>query len=206
MSFAAEGVSCMRGERVVFEGVDFALTAGDALLLRGRNGTGKSSLLRLCGGYMRPLAGRLAWAGEEIAPNLDDHRLRIHYVGHLDPIKPVLTVREHLTFWGQMAGAPANIEGALRAFRLEELADLPARFLSAGQRRRLNLARLALYERPLWLLDEPANGLDEEAVADLQALLDKHCRTGGMAIVAAHGGLEIEGAAHLRLDGAGPTA
>lgn len=206
MSFAAEGVSCARGERVVFEAVDFTLAAGDALSLRGRNGTGKSSLLRLCAGYLKPIAGRLAWAGEEIASNLEDHRLRVHYVGHLDPVKPVLTVREHLTFWGKLAGASANIEGALRAFRLEDLADLPARFLSAGQRRRLNLARLALYGRPLWLLDEPANGLDEEAVADLKALLDKHRRTGGMAIVATHGGLEIDDAVHLRLDGAGAAA
>jgi heme exporter protein A len=193
--FAGRGLVCRRGERQVFAGLDFALAPGAALLLRGPNGSGKSSLLRLMAGLLRPAAGELAWDGVPIEREPEDHRRRLAFLGHLDAVKPALTVTENLAFWCGRAA----VASALEAFGISRLALLPARLLSAGQCRRLALARVAATEAPLWLLDEPTNGLDAEAELLFAAALARHRAAGGMAAIALHGGTVPPGAAILSL-------
>jgi len=188
-----KGLDCVRGERLVFAGIALAVNPGRALLLSGANGSGKSSLLRILAGLLQPAAGTLAWEGEDIATDSEAHRRRIAYVGHADPVKPGLTVCENLEFWARLYGFEPGIEPALYQFGIEHLADLPARYLSAGQRRRLTLARLAAGQNspagpPLWLLDEPAAGLDPDAVAMLANSILAHLANEGVAVIASHGG------------------
>ncbi len=195
-------LACVRGGRPVVAGVSFSLGAGDALLLRGANGSGKSSLLRLLAGFLRPAAGRLLWQGRAVQGDLAEHRARLHYLGHLDGLKAALTARESLAFAAALAGAgPARIEPALEAFDLADHARSPVRFLSSGQRRRLALARLVAAERPLWLLDEPGVGLDRRSRARLEAAIAGHCRSGGLCVVATHGDVALEAPLVLDLDG-----
>ncbi len=176
----------------MFAGLSFALAAADALLLRGPNGSGKSSLLRLLAGFLPPAAGRLAWAGVAIADDLAGHRARLHAIGHADAIKSLLTVRENLAFAAALAGAaPDGVDAALAGFDLGHLADLPARHLSAGQRRRLALARLLATSRPLWLLDEPEVGLDAASRARLEQALAAHRAGGGIVVLASHGAIAL---------------
>jgi heme exporter protein A len=197
--FAARNLTCIRGDRLVFSDLSFALEPGRALLLHGPNGTGKSSLLRLLAGLLPSAAGELLWANAPVRPAQEEHRARLHYVGHLDAVKPALTVRENLAFWAGMAGQAARVDAALAIFGLGHLADIPGRFLSAGQKRRLNLARLAAIPAPLWLLDEPSVSLDIEAVALLAGLIAAHGRQGGLVIAASHVDFGLTGAAQLDL-------
>ena len=201
--FAGESLACVRGERLVFRGLDFRVESGGALVLVGANGSGKSSLLRLMAGLLRPAAGRLSWDRVGVAEDWDAHGGRLHYLGHLDAVKPVLTVAENLAFWAGLRAPPAIALGrvgpALARFGLAHLAELPARFLSAGQRRRLALSRAAAAPAPLWLLDEPTTALDRDSVADLTAVLATHRADGGMVVVSTHGGLDLPGAATLSL-------
>jgi heme exporter protein A len=190
----------VRGGRQVFAGLSFALAPGEVLVLRGPNGSGKSSLLRLLAGFFAPAAGRLAWAGVRVAGDLAAHRARLHYVGHSDAVKSLLTVRENLAFAAALGGAgAAGLERALAGFDLKPLADLPARYLSAGQKRRLALARLLLGSRPLWLLDEPGVGLDAANRMRLEQELAAHRAAGGLAVLAAHGDVAVENALQLEL-------
>ena len=203
--FSGHGLACRRGGRLVFEGLDFALEPGGALLLTGPNGSGKSSLLRVMAGLTPPVAGNLAWNGESLADDPGAHRARLHFVGHLDALKPVLTAGETLAFWVAVRGGErAAVTRALARFHLEPLADLPCRFLSAGQRRRLALARLVASPAPLWLLDEPSTGLDEASTADLLAAIAEHRRGGGMVVAATHLDLHLQGAASLALQDFAP--
>jgi heme exporter protein A len=198
--FAGEALACRRGERLVFAGVDFALASGDALILTGRNGSGKTSLLRLAAGLTRPAAGRLAWHDGPVSDDPQRHRGRLHFVGHLDAVKPALTVAENLRVWASLRGAgEAAIRVALDSFGLGMLADAPARYLSAGQRRRLALSRLLAGEAPLWLLDEPTVALDRESVAAIHQAIARHRDGGGMAIIATNVELGIGGARRLAL-------
>lgn len=204
MAFSGENLTCVRGERLVFSGLSFVLPAGRTLYVRGPNGSGKSSLLRLAAGLLRPAAGRLAFEGRDIAADRDAHAARVLYVGHLDPLKSVMTVEENLAFWIRLTDPDLvdlgdAIDHALSLFGLAALADSPARFLSSGQRRRVNLARLALARTSIWLLDEPTTGLDQEAVSVLRVLLDRHAAAGGMSMVATHADLPLERADTLRL-------
>ena len=194
--FEARGLAAFRGERLVLEGVSFRLEAGGALLLRGPNGAGKSTLLRVLAGLIPPAAGALLWRGEDALADLSYHARRLAYLGHQDAVKPGLSVAENLAF---AASGGGDIDAALAALGLAPLADLPARFLSAGQRRRLALARLPLACAPLWLLDEPGNGLDESSLASLGALSDRHRAAGGMVIAATHHDLPLPGASQLSL-------
>lgn len=196
--FAGHGLACRRGERLVFAGLDFALPPGGALVLTGPNGSGKSSLLRLMAGLTRPEAGTLSWSGAPVAEDPAAHRARLHFIGHLDALKPVLSVAETLRFWAGMRGN-ADVAAGLARFRLTALADWPCRLLSAGQRRRLALARLVASPAPLWLLDEPANGLDAEALADLLAAIAAQRAGGGAVVLSTHARLAIEGADELSL-------
>ena len=205
MSFVGRDLACIRGERVVFEGLGFTLGAGEALVIRGPNGTGKSSLLRLAAGLLRPAAGTLSWDGIDIAGDPEAHAARLWYLGHLDAVKPALTVATNLSFWAGLRGPRDSrpIAGALERFDLAHVGEAPARLLSAGQRRRLALARLAAAPAQLWCLDEPTVTLDETAVRSLIALIAKHRAEGGRVLIATHHDLDLEGADELRL---GPGA
>ena len=160
--FTGTDVVCFRAERIVFEGLNFALEPGGALILRGANGSGKSSLLRLMAGLGRPLSGTIAWHEADIADDPEAHNRHLHYVGHADPVKPVLTVAENLAFWAALrvqadtaGGTAGAVAEALERLGIGHLASVPGRFLSAGQKRRVNLARVLTAKADLWLLDEP---------------------------------------------------
>jgi len=193
----AAGLAAFRGERLVFRDLAFSVAAGGALLLTGPNGSGKSTLLRLLAGLLRPAAGQLSWNGENALADLPAHARRVVYVGHQDAVKPGLTAAENLRFAARLAGG--SEADALAAVGLVELADLPVRMLSAGQRRRLALSRLALSPAPLWLLDEPTLGLDTASVERFGGLLAAHRTLGGIAIAATHLPLPLPGAKELPL-------
>jgi heme exporter protein A len=202
-SFSGSDLTCVRGHRLVFTGLDFRMAAGDALLLVGPNGSGKSSLLRVMALLLKPWRGVLRRDGRSVAEDPDHHRAGLRYVGHLDGVKPVLTGLESLNFWGSLDGLPEperRARAALERFGLEHLGDRPGRYLSAGQKRRLNLARLLLAPAPLWLLDEPTNGLDSAAIARLEQALAEHRTGGGMVVASTHTPLALPGARVLRLD------
>ncbi len=193
----AEALACLRGERVVFADLSFSVAAGDAVLLVGANGAGKSSRLRVLAGLLSPLEGRLLWDGAEALADRAAHARRLRYIGHGDALKPALTAAENLAFYARLWGG--QVAPALAALGLAELAGLPARVLSSGQKRRLALARLALAPAPLWLLDEPTVGLDSASVERLGALLATHRAAGGMVLAATHLPLPLPGARELRL-------
>jgi heme exporter protein A len=205
----AENLACRRGARLVFAGVSFCLPAGGALVLTGSNGSGKSSLLRLVGGLLAPSAGRLLWGGARVAADIAGHHSRLHYVGHQDAVKPVMTPREILRFWAALrdldlpATAPA-LQDAVAAFGLEAVADWPCRWLSAGQRRRLALARLLVSPAALWLLDEPTSALDDDGQARLEQAIAAHRAAGGRVLLATHAVVALDDAAILELDGFAP--
>lgn len=189
MRLTGRDLACVRGGREVFSGVSFELPAGSLLLLRGPNGAGKSSLLRLVAGLVDRTAGDLVLEG---APQDVPVAEQAHYVGHLDTLKPALTVSENLGFWAEMLGGRREDAGkALDHMGLSPLADFPAGVLSAGQRRRLALARLVAASRPLWLLDEPTTAIDATARERLYALIRGHLSGGGLAMIATHDDLPL---------------
>jgi heme exporter protein A len=198
MRLSATDLACRRGGREVFAGVSFSVAAGESLTIRGRNGAGKSSLLRMVVGLVRIAGGRLALEGGD--PELTVAE-QAHYLGHLDALKPSLSVEENLRFWSAFLGAAAvDPNEPLRAVGLDALADLPAAYLSAGQRRRLSIARLLAVERPLWLLDEPTSTLDAAAQTKLGEIMQAHLAGGGIILAATHSPLQLEGARELNLD------
>lgn len=201
-SFTGTDLACLRGDRLVFRGVGFTLAGGGALLLQGPNGSGKSSLMRLMAGLGTPAEGKIAWDGQPVDDDPDAHRARLHYVGHLDAVKPTLTVAENVTFHAAVRGAHTAIDDALDAFGLTVLADQPGRFLSQGQRRRTALARLLASPAELWLLDEPTLGLDVASVARLASAIARHRAGGGRVVLATHIPIDLPGAAVLELGGA----
>ena len=193
----ADSLAAFRGERLVFRDLSFTVLAGGALVLAGPNGSGKSTLLRLLAGLGRAAAGRLLWSGEDALADRTAHAARVTYVGHLDAVKPGLTVTENLRFTARLSGG--HVEAALRQLGLETLAELPARMLSAGQKRRLALARLVLSATPIWLLDEPTLGLDVASVDRFGTVLAAHRARGGLIVAATHLPLPLPGSAELRL-------
>ena len=178
--FSGQGLVCIRGERCVFTGLDFRIEAGGALVLIGPNGSGKSSLLRLMSGLMRPAAGSLEWNGEAISENPEAHNARLHYLGHQDAVKPVLSVAENLGFWAGLRPSAAGFDvgRALETFGIGHLADIPGQFLSAGQKRRVGLSRILAASARLWLLDEPTTALDAASTASLKDAIARHRREG----------------------------
>ena len=199
MAFSAENLACERGERLVFRNLSFSLRSGEALVLRGPNGAGKSSLLRLCAALLRPAEGRLCWDAADVWDEPDAFRARLAYLGHLDGVKPLLTARENVAFWSGLRGAGGGVEAGLDAFGVAHVAGLPARFLSAGQKKRVALARLLAAPAALWLLDEPTVSLDEDGAARLAAACAAHRAGGGMIVAATHVELGFEDARMLRL-------
>ena len=195
--FTGSDLLCIRGQRMVFTGLDFEVSAGGALILVGPNGSGKSSLLRLMARLLKPVAGGMAWNSEDVSDDPDAHNARLHYVGHMDAVKPVLSVAENVRFWAGLrpngqADPVAATARALETFGISHLADIPGRFLSAGQRRRVNLARIVASPAPLWLLDEPTTALDKQAIASLEGAIIEHQRGGGMVVLATHAAIEAQ--------------
>jgi heme exporter protein A len=198
-------LACRRGQRLVFRGLSFRLAAGGALTLTGVNGSGKSSLLRIIAGLLAPAAGKISWGSTAASANPAGHRARLHYVGHLDAVQPAMTPREMLSFWGALRGGrvgrtASRHEAALAALGVDGIADWPCRWLSAGQRRRVALARVLAEPAPLWLLDEPTTALDQDGQSRLEQAIASHRAAGGMVIVATHTPLALDGAAMLTLD------
>jgi len=188
-----ENIALERGERRIAEGISARITGGGALLLQGPNGSGKSTLLRVLAGLLPPAEGAITWNGADVARDREGHRARLCYLGHQDALKPGLTALENLQFWARYGAAnDSDVEAALHVFGLARLADRPARMLSAGQKRRLALSRLALTDAQLWLLDEPVTALDTEAREAFAALLGRHLTAGGLAVIATHEPLAIE--------------
>jgi heme exporter protein A len=191
----AKSLGCERGGRAVFGDVSFALASGELLELRGPNGAGKSSLLRLIAGLGEPVSGEIVLEGGRADLTIGQ---QAHYAAHQEAIKSPLTVAENLEFWGDFLGG-GDLEAALGAFDLADLAQYPAALLSAGQKRRLSLSRLALVPRLLWLLDEPTLGLDQASLERLMQLLRGHLSGGGLAIIATHAALALTADAKIVL-------
>jgi heme exporter protein A len=189
----------VRGGREVFSGLDFEASAGQALAVTGPNGAGKTSLLRLVAGLLTPSGGSIGLADGEPELTLPE---QAHYLGHRDALKPALSVLENLKFWRDfLGGAPLDDGGAsLAAVGLDHAAHLPAAYLSAGQRRRLSIARLLAVRRPIWLLDEPTSALDAAGQAMFQGLMTDHLVRGGLIVAATHAPLGIA-ARELRIGG-----
>jgi heme exporter protein A len=182
MTLSANALVCERNGRVVFSNLSFEVKPGQCAELRGANGAGKSSLLRLIAGLVPVAAGDLTLDGNA------ELSTRCHYAGHQDGLKSALTVAENLRFWANCFGGE-NIESALSAFSLAGLRDEHVQILSAGQKRRLSLARLMLVHRPLWLLDEPMTALDAKSQSQLRDAMQDHLKSNGMIVVATHGDL-----------------
>jgi heme exporter protein A len=197
MRLSALDLACHRGGRDVFAGLSFAVASGEVLTVTGRNGAGKSSLLRTIVGLVRLAQGKLSLEGGDPELTIAE---QAHYLGHQDALKPSLTVAENLRFWAGFLGTQAvDIHPALTAVGLDELADLPSAYLSAGQRRRLSIARLVAVKRPIWLLDEPTSTLDAAAQNRLAGLMRAHLAGGGLIMAATHGAIGLESARELRL-------
>lgn len=186
VSLTAENLACARGERRLFDGLSFTVRAGQALAVEGANGAGKTSLLRLLAGFLAPFAGRVVVRTAQGDSDEAETRARlVGWLGHLDGLKPQMTVREQLSFYAHLYGVAVS-DAALEQVNLSRQADLPCRYLSAGQKRRLALARLLVSNRPLWLLDEPFAALDSAGQALVAQLMVRHCGQGGIVIAATH--------------------
>ena len=197
MQLAGNNLACIRGGRIVFRQLDFSVSDGEALLITGRNGAGKSSLLRVIAGLVRLADGKLNLEGGDAEATIAE---QVHYLGHQDALKPALSVIENLRFWAAYLGnAAGDVEQALEAVALAPLAGLPAAYLSAGQRRRLSIARLIAVKRPIWLLDEPTSALDVASQERLAGLMRDHLTGGGMIVAATHGPIGLEAPREMRM-------
>jgi heme exporter protein A len=200
MRLVAENLTLERGGRRLFAGLSFEASAGEALIVTGPNGAGKSSLLRGLSGFLAFAKGSVRLEGGAAEASLQE---QTHYLGHADALKAALTAAENLSFWAQMlGGSGAEVVPALSRLGLPHVADFPVRALSAGQKRRVALARLLVAPRPLWLLDEPTTALDVAAQGLFADVMRAHLQGGGIVVAATHAPLGLEGAKSLRLEGA----
>ena len=242
MELAAKSLACRRAGRLVFSGVSFTIASGEAALLRGPNGSGKSSLLRLLAGLLPPEAGDAQFDGVSLRAERESFQQYLAYAGHLDAVKPQLTVAENLRLWARLYGAPLLLPEpqadtdedddapphragfmdepdeaeaperdrvllALRRMGIARIADFPAGYCSAGQKRRLGLARLLVVDRPIWLLDEPTVSLDADAVETFAAIVREHAEEGGLVIAATHVPLGLAHTQEIVMgEDAGPAA
>ena len=200
--FSGTGLSCSRGGRLVFARLNFTLVPGDCLVLTGANGSGKSSLLRMMAGLLRPLTGSMSWGNTPIDSS---HAGHLAYIGHQDMIKPVLTAWENLVFLAALHGVNPQ-KSVLEPFELANLAQIPGRMLSAGQKRRVALSRLIAAPVPLWLLDEPTTALDRKSIAKLEEVIERHRQAGGMVVLSTHSDLVLTNPLSLNLEQYLPTA
>ena len=184
MRLSGRGVRCVRGGREVFSGLDFEASSGEALAVIGANGSGKTSLLRMIAGLLTIADGSIGLEGGERELTLSE---QAHYLGHRDALKPALSVIENLAFWRDFLGGEAfDSRASLAAVGLDHAVDLPAAYLSAGQRRRLSIARLLAVRRPIWLLDEPTSALDAAGQNMFASLMNDHLARGGLIVAATH--------------------
>jgi heme exporter protein A len=197
MILSAHALNCERGGRSIFEGLGFSVAAGEALIVTGRNGAGKSSLLLMIAGLLRIAGGTLSLQGGDPERSIGE---QAHYLGHSDALKPSLTVEENLAFWTAWLGGTGAPREALAAVGLDSLTGLPASYLSAGQKRRLSIARVIAAKRPLWLLDEPTSALDTASQGMLLDLMRGHLAGGGIIVAATHLPLGLDGARDLKLE------
>lgn len=204
MQLAADELAVTRGERIVFSDLSFAVSEGEALILTGPNGSGKTTLIRAIAGLIRPAAGELRLDAGDPERTIGQH---CHYVGHRGAIRSSMTVLENVEFWRSFLAKdsidrlPGRDGAALDAFGLLALSHIPAGYLSDGQRRRLGLARLLLTRRRIWLLDEPYASLDAASQGILDAVIDRHLRSAGIAIIATHQPIDVSSQRELRLGG-----
>ena len=201
-SLEARGLECIRDDRRLFTDLDFSIGSGQALLLEGRNGSGKTSLLRILCGIRLPEAGEVTWCGEDIFRLGPDYHEHTAYVGHRDGVKLDLTPLENLTM-AQALGRPKTsitLEGALEQVNLGGFEDVPTRNLSAGQQRRLGLARLLVTTSQLWILDEPFTSLDRHGIEVVEALLDAHLASDGMLALTSHHTINLQSAQVHRIN------
>jgi heme exporter protein A len=189
MRLSGRGIRCVRGGREVFSGLNFEACSGEALAVIGANGSGKTSLLRMIAGLLAPAEGSISLEGGEPELTLSE---QAHYLGHRDALKPALSVIENLAFWRDFLGGEASdAKESLSSVGLDHAAFLPAAYLSAGQRRRLSIARLLTIRRPIWLLDEPINALDVAGQGMFASLMNVHLARGGLIVAATHAPLGI---------------
>jgi heme exporter protein A len=200
----AENLACERGGRRVLGDVSLEVAAGEALAVTGPNGVGKSTLIRVIAGLVASSGGRIAIEGGDEELAVSEH---CHYFGHLDALKPALSVRENLAFWRSFLAPVAggieplpDLDAALDRLGIAHTADLPAAYLSAGQKRRLSIARLLVVQRPVWLLDEPTSALDAASEAGLVAIMGDHLQAGGLIVAATHQPLELQPLRRLCLE------
>ena len=198
----ATALACVRGERPLFAGLDLAIGPGEWLHVQGENGAGKTSLLRILAGLSPPAAGEIRWQGEPIKTLAEDYRRHLLFLGHHGAVKEELTSLENLTLAAQLDGTTLDEVEALQAlarFGLRGREDLAVRFLSAGQKRRVLLARLAVRKATLWILDEPFTALDVKAVEMLSGLIEEHIAGGGIAILTSHQSMPLPNGKVLKL-------
>jgi len=204
MKLVADRLGSIRGGRKLFSELSFAVEAGEALLLLGPNGAGKTTLIRTIAGLLGPAAGAIRIDGGDAERSVGE---QCHYVGHLNALKSSLTVEENAAFWCRFLGGRRDgLDAALEAFGLAHLRDIPAAYLSAGQKRRLGLARVLLAERPVWLLDEPTVSLDSAAQMALTRAVEGHLAAGGVVVAATHAPLGLPNSRELHLGGRAEAA
>ena len=196
-SLKIENLTCVRGGREIFKDISFELVSGEAIQITGLNGSGKTSLLRIIAGLIQFPSGQISFTECVNDSNISQY---CHYIGHTDAIKPTLTVSENLNFWRSIMGNPAEtITNSLKVFGLSDLENISASYLSAGQKRRLSLARLLVTQRPIWLLDEPLTSLDLNAKTILNQIILNHLTNGGLILATTHSPLELTNSKELKL-------
>lgn len=194
MLLSARQLSCVRQDRVLFEQLDLQLHAGEVLQIAGKNGAGKSSLLRILSGLSEPEDGEVCYQQLPLAQSADDYADNLCFIGHLAGVQPQLTALENLQFWRACFALKSADDWALLAtLGLAGLEDIPCQQLSAGQQRRVSLARLWLTSAQIWILDEPFTALDQSAIAALTARIAAHCSQGGAVLLTSHQPVEIPG-------------